>query len=296
MATLAYVGRAPDSDSIIVPKSYADTQNATLAVTSAYVNQQISSAVAGTNPANNMPTSPLVLQNYVDAQFATVAKIAAYQAADAAYIPATQLGVANGIASLNSTGTLVSTQVPSAGLITDRVTQCYSVAVPSILTGIIGGTLGTVSGAIGTMLFNASTTVTGTTVGGSGTTQLASIVIPDPGWPWRPMPFAWVQGNAATTSNQPATRMTGTGNYGLLTVIPPAAVSTTIYGRGICSGSYYTNTHRLFPYAGASYTPTSVPPINGSLELDLWGSCWSGTTFTFLPTNFCFYVLVVPAI
>lgn len=295
MATLAYVGRSPDSDGIIVPKSYADFQNATLAVTSTYVNQQISSAVAGTNPANGMPTSPLVLQNYVDAQNATVAKIAAYQAADATFIPASQLGVASGIASLDSAGNLVSTQVPSSGLITDRVTQCYSVAIPATLNNILGSTLSTATGAIGTMLFNAAATVTGTTVGGSGTTQLASIVVPDPGWPWRPMPFAWVQGNASGAA-QPALRMQGTGDYGMLTVIPPAAVSTTIYGRGVCSGSYYTNTYRLFPFAGANQTPTSVPPINGSLELDLWGSCWSGTTFTFLPDNFCFFVLVVPAI
>lgn len=296
MSALTYVGRTPDSDGIIVPKSYADTQNAALAVTTAYVNAQIASAVAGTNPAGGMPTSALVLQNYVDASFATVAKIAAYQAADATYIAASQLGAASGVASLNSSGNLTATQVPSSGLVTDRITQCYSVANPGTLTNILGGTASSVTGAIGTMLFTSPVTVTGTTVGGSGTTKLASIVIPDPGWPWRPMPYAWVQGSSSNGTNDPGLRMQGTGNYGMLTVIPLSSVSTTTYGRGVCSGSYYTNTHRLLPYAGANQTPSSVPAINGGLELDLWGSCWSGTTFTFQPTNFVFFILVVPAI
>jgi hypothetical protein len=143
--------------------------------------------------------------------------------------------------------------------------------------------------ATGTLNFSGSWTATGTS-----TQNLASYVIPDPGYPWRPQPMAWVMG-ASSGATQPAQRYQGTGSYGLLTVVPPGA-SPQVYGLGICTGSFFPNFYPVLPYAAAGQTPTSVPPINGGLELDLVGQLWSGTTYTFYSANLVYTMLVVPAI
>ena len=95
-------------------------------------------------------------------------------------------------------------------------------------------------------------------------------------------------------ADKPTARTLGTGSYGLLTVSPPGD-NTKIYGVGICAGSYYTDSYPVLPYAGAGQTPTTLPPINGGLELDLMASVWSGTTYSFYSANLVFGILVVPA-
>lgn len=281
MATLKYVGRAPDSDSTIVPKSYADSQNANLSVTTTIVNNIIAAAAVN-----------LTDQTYVDAQDALRAHKNDVTAADNLYVALSALGAAGGVASLDGSGNIPAGQIP-AGVRTDRVAACYSVAHTGTLP-LLGGTPNTTAGAIGTI--NLASGVTHTV---STTTvreyQLASIVIPDPGFPWKPLPFAWVQGNSSSGTN-PGTRQSGNGNYGLLTCMPPSGVSDTVYGLGLCTASYVTDTYAMTPYAATNQTHTSVPAINGSLELDLYGCLWSGTTYTFVGTNLNFLVLVLASV
>lgn len=281
MPTLKYVGRNPDSDSTVVPKSYADSQNANLSVTTTIVNNIIASAAVN-----------LTDQNYVDAQDSLRAHKTDVTAADANYVALSQLGVAGGVASLDSSGNLLSGQVPS-GIRTDRVATCYSVTHSGTLP-LLGGTPSGTTGAVGTIMLapGATHTVATTSV---REYQLASLVIPDPGYPWRPLPFAWVQGNSGQAAN-PGTRQIGTGNYGLLTCCPPSGVSDTVYGLGLCTASFVTDTYALGPYALANQTHASVPAINGGLELDLYGCLWSGTTYTFVGTNLNFFVIVVPSL
>ena len=281
MPTLPYVGRAPDSDATIVPKSYADATNTSLAVNSSYVNAQIASVV-----------STLTNQSYVDSEDALRAHKSAVTTADNSYVAATALNAANGVAGLDVNGNLISSQFPTSGVVTDRVTQCYSVASPSGGQGLFGGVLSSVTGAVGTILLSGSHTVGTSSI---REYKLASIPIPDPGFPWRPLPFAWVQGSSAS-GGVPASRQVGNGNYGLLAVMPPAGVSDQVYGAGICTGSSVTDTYPVLPYAAANQSPTTVPAISGSLELDLFGSCWSGTSYTFYAANLVYLVMVVPAL
>lgn len=280
--TLPYVGLST-SDANLVAKKFTDDLNTSLAVTTGYVNTQIT---------NYLSSNPQVVQSYVDGQNALVAKKADWQPAPLAqFIPATQVGVANGLATLNSTGIVPTAQLPTTGLLTDRVIKTYSLSIPNTLTNILGGLLTPAAGtAIGTMLFTAPTTVTSTNNTGTGATQLGTMTIPDPGYPWKPMTYGWIQGGSTASSTIPSTRMSGTGNFGKVYAL---GTTGTIYGMAICGASYYIDSYPILPY-GVTSTPPAV--INGSLEIDIWGSCLSGTSYTFLPTNFVFFVNVVPAI
>lgn len=261
MATLQYVGRNPDSDSIISPKSYADSANTAVAVTTTVVNTKIASAAA-----------TLTSQSYVDTEDAMLAQKTVVIAADTAYIAATQLGVASGVASLDSSGNLTSAQVPS-GVVTERGSS-----------SIVGTVIGT---------FTTPQTVT---TNGVREFKLATASISDPGFPWYPLPFAWVSGNSAA-GPAAASRQVGNANYGQLTVMPPIGAGNTIYGLGICTASPYYDFYSVIPYGGAGATPTTNPAITGPLTLDLYGCCYgSGGHYTFSPTNLTYFVLCVPAL
>lgn len=145
--------------------------------------------------------------------------------------------------------------------------------------------------AIGNLLFSPSMTISGT----SSPQQMAEITIPDPGYPWRPIPYGLVSGDSSGTT-KPSLRTTGTSCYGLVTVAPDPAISTQVYGIGICTGSWFTDSYPITPYAAAGQTPTSVPPINGGMQLYLYGSVWSGTTYTFYANSLSYGILVVPAL
>lgn len=283
MSTLQYMGKSPavDSDSTVCPKSYADSQAAAAVVTTTQVNQQISSQAAA-----------LTIQSHVDANNATVVKKTDVIAADAAYVPATQRGAANGVAALDSSSSLIVTQRPTSGLVTDRVGVGYSYAAPA--AGLLGQTISSVPGSIGTQLLaSGSVTVVSSSVPG---TELGTVTIPDPGWPWRPIPRGFVPGNAAGASSQPPDRMSGTGVSGVVYLMPLPTVSSQIYGVALCTGSPYTNSYPIVSYAGTSQTPSTVPAITGSLTLNLYGSCLSGTNYTFLAAGFVFWVDVVASI
>lgn len=287
MATLQYIGRSPDSDSTIVPKSYADAQQASLAVTTGVVNTLISGSAVG-----------LTSKAYVDSGDAAHAQQAAVIAADNNYVAASKLGVASGVASLDSSGNLITGQIPTSGVVTDRVATCYSIGTSSGSTGglggLVGGLVNTVTGAVGTILLGTGSSHTCNT-SSPREFKIATITIPDPGYPYRVLPFAWVQGNSSAGID-PGTRTLGNGDYGLLTCMPPSGVSDQVYGIAVCTASRFTDSYLLTPYAVLNQTNISVPAVTGSLILDLYGSCWSGATYTFYGTNLSYFVWVVPGL
>lgn len=264
MSNLKYVGRTPDSDSTVAPKSFVDTTNTSLAVTTDYVTNAI-----------NLEAANLSLQSYVDTQDNLRAHKTDVDAADALYVASSKLGAASGVASLDSSGNLTASQVP-AGIVTDRLALSYNATT------------------MGSVFLTGSNTHTVTTTG-IREFRLATLTVPDPGFPWRPIPFGIVCGGA-TGASAPATRYLGTGNYGLLTVCPPSGVSNTVYGIGLCTGTFFLDFFPIIPYAGTNQNPTSVPAITGSLQLDLYGCCWSGSTYTFAGLNMMFSVLVMPSL
>lgn len=468
MAKLTYVGRNPDSDAVVVPKSAADAAQAAAAVTTDSVATQIAGVAA-----------TLTTRSYVDAQDVGRAHITDVDAADALYVPASYLNAANGVAGLDSSGNLLSAQLP-AGVKTDRVAQSFSVATSSIaptfdaasgahnvggspswthtgtsgayallafyadrpgpattpitfggqnmtqllsipntsgpfgntylqiygISGTAGGAQAVSMGAPGFVWWNACsvtylnvvsvstpttalstsarnnfshsvtltalnqvglvffglqentgvTTLSGGTQrwkddnGGAGInvsdtitigtttvnatqtqtvswsaaaliltgpaidtglgsvtitvpttvtstvqpgTQLATIPIPDLGFPYRMLPFAWVRGDSSGAT-QPASPTLGTGNYGLITAVVPG--SAQVYGLGICTGSWYTDAYPMLPYAALNQTPLTVPATTGAKTLNLYGSMWSGTTYTFYPDELTFFVTCIPAL
>jgi hypothetical protein len=263
--TLPYVGRLPDSDATVVPKGYADSYSATLAVTTAYVNAQTALVAEG-----------LTTQSYSDTQDALRITQAAVTADAANYVLATKLGVANGVASLDTNGNLTASQVPT-GQMTDRTIQCV---VATVATGGI------------TLLPGQSHAVATTS---AREFRLASIPCPDPGFPWRPIPLGTVSGNDSGAP-QPANRSVGTGNYGLLTVMPPQGVSDIVYGIAVCTDSYYTDTYPILPYAFNGQLLSTAPAVVGALELDLFGCVATGAEYTYLGQGLSFFVLQVPSL
>jgi hypothetical protein len=263
---LKYVGRVPDSDATLANKAYADVDNANTAVTNAFIDQQVA------NQGHD-----LVNQAFVDQQVANYAPTTAVDAALSAYAPITALGVASGVAQADGTGLIPSAQLPT--LVTNRLALSYNIATTG--TNFLG---------------SASYTTTTTNV---NEYIIASIPIPDPGFAWYPLAFAYI--SAQTGGSSSGSRFVGNGNFGYLTVSPPAAVSATIYAAGICTDSPITNWYQAMPSAIASnttqpQTPTNTPPILGGLTLNLAACCWQGNAYTWNGPGLVFHIIVIPAI
>lgn len=180
MSGLLYVGRAPDSDFSVVPKSYVDARYNTIKVDNAY----ITSAV-------NAQSSALVTQSYVDSQDALRATKANVDSADAAYVPTSNVGVANGLVPLDNNSYVLSANLPT--LVTNR----KPIYVPA--------TSVTLSGSRDVITTNAREY------------QAASLSIPDPGFPYIPLLFAQIQGGAVNTT--PAGIGLGTASYGQVSIL-----------------------------------------------------------------------------
>lgn len=283
---IPFVGRTPTSTNDVVNKGYADTKNVDIAVTTTIVNNILNTAA-----------SALTSKSYVDAQDALRAHKDLVAAEDAKYSALTDLGL--NVASLTSSGSVVTGQLPATGLVTDRVMRAYSV----INTGtqpLLGGNASG-PGVVGSIDLapGASKTVGTSTL---REYRMASIQIPDPGYAWRPLAFAWVTGNSSGGPT-PDSRTMGNGSYGLISVMPPSGTSDTVYAAATCTASRTSNVYLATPFApgGATtpVTPLNQPPINGALELGLYGCCFSGAsqlTYTFYGINLQFHVLVVPAL
>jgi hypothetical protein len=265
--SLSYVGLDPsNSPSSVVTKAWTDGEQAAVVVSTAWVNSAVSAE------AVNDQLQP---QSYVDSEDALRAHKTAVDTADQSYVPIAQLGAARGVAVLDSNGDLLSAEIP-AGVLKSRSAVVYTAAADGSVFLPAGQ-----SHQCGTQTYREFC--------------LASIVVPDPGYPWRPQCFA-VVGGYSNGGAVPTTGGTGTGNMGLLTVIPPSGVSDTIYAIGVCSALYQQFAYYPVLPAGASgQTPLTVPPINGSLELDLWASCYTLTGYVFWGSGMWFQVQVIPA-
>lgn len=265
MSGLQYVGKNPDSDNSIITMGAADTVDQNLVVSTNYVNGVIS-----------QKTTPLVNKAYVDQQDATRAHKFSVDIMDENYIPVAELGQPNGVATLDNSGSITAAQIPSTA-VTDRPTMYYEASSQGTIYLAPGQTHNVIS------------------TSNSREFRLASITIPDPGYSWYPLPFAFVQGHAGGAD--PGRGHTNS-NLGQLVVQPPQGISDTIYGACIATSDLVTNNYTLIPYASASSpvtTPINHPAITGSLQLDLYGSCYQGSAYTWLGTGLVYYILVFPS-
>lgn len=281
-APLQYRGPTPSSNASVLPKSQADSMFAALEVTTATINAQI---------ATYLSHNPLAPVSYFIAQNALIAQQSAVTAADGAYAPASSLNANSGVAGLDSSGNLISAQVNSSAVITNRQAKSYSVGAVAGTAGILGGSVTTTPGATGVILINGSYEVT---TSGAPYAQLAQLSIPDPGWPWVPLCSGLIMGDSSASTPAPLTRSQGTGNSGMV-LVSRLAATTPVYGIALCADSFYTDTYPIQPYAVAGQTPTSVPALTGAQTLAMWGTCWNSAPYTFYEQNLVFSVLVVPA-
>ena len=265
MSSLQYRGRYPDSDSSLVHKGFADSDNQSIIVDANWVNTTVATAVT----SNSLQTP-----TYVNNQDTLRAHKTDVDAADNNYLPLAALGVAGGVATMDGLH-LKDSQVPD-GVMVNRVAQIYDLA-----------NYGTAYLAPG-----MTHTVTTTT---AREYKIASITVPDPGYPWIPLCFGTIGGYF--NGNPDPNRTIGTDNLGQVTVMPPSGVSDTIYAAGALNGipqrmSYYP----FIPHGGLNWTPSNVPVINGSLTLNLYGCCYGVSGFVFSGTGLNYRVLVFPAL
>jgi hypothetical protein len=261
---LRYVGRAPDSNSVLATSSYTQAQDIATLVTPTWIAQQMSSASAS-----------LVTEDWVDEQVANHSTQSDVTTALQDYTPNSDLGAHSGIAQLNGSRMIPVGQLPT--LVTNSVAANYDAA-----------TSGTIWLPTGQSLTTASNTV--------GAVPLAQVTIPNPGYPWVPWPFAVVQGQAGGTPS--GTRLAGSNNSGLLAVTL-VGTNTPIYAAGVCTDDMLPNYYLCLPgptSTGGVITPVIQPPIVGGATLLLSGSCWAGTAYTFSGTGMIFFCLVLPAV
>ena len=261
---LRYVGRYPDSDAVIVPASYAQTANAATAVTLNWIDSQVTNAAA--NLVNNA---------WVNQQVASYATQSQVSAALASYVPNTALDAASGIAQLGPDEEVPADSLPV--LITNSLAVNYDAVA-----------VGTVYLASGNTYTVSSTNL--------GAYLIASVNIPDPGYPWVALPFAYVQGYAGGAAS--GSRLSGNGNSGLLTVTLPITTGTpVVYAAGLMTDDTLPNYYQCVPFGSAtgSMTPLTQPPIIGPATLQLSASCWTGNSYVVSGTGLVFYCLVLPA-
>ena len=208
------------------------------------------------NAAVDTQVSALATTAYVDQQDATKAAKSAVTAADNNYIPLT----GHGLAVLDSTGAVAASQIPS---VTSQVRPSLS------FTGIVGS--GTVASA------------------GLRSLSLGTITIPDPGFPYVVLAFAWV--NGSDPNGTVKSRWAGTGNTGKLVVMPSG--SDAIHAWGVCAGSAKSS---AYPVTPAVSMGAGSQKLTGSTTLNLYGSVMVeavGQSYTF--SGGSFFVNVLPA-
>lgn len=244
---LRYVGRYPDTEGSVAPRSYARASNDRTKVTTDFITKAIDSLV-----------SPLTTTAYVDQQDATKALKTAVTAADELYFPAT----GHGLATLDSEGYLTANQVPD-GLSVNRTSGCY--------VGSAGSGTATSSNTRNVLL--------------------GTVTIPDLGYSYVVLPFAWVLGsdpNGALKS-----RWAGTGSAAKLIVMPTSGGDLPC-GWGMCAGSPKPSSYPVTPAVAMG---VANQKFSGGITLGLYGSLLaeaSGRTYTF--SGGSFYVITMPAV
>jgi hypothetical protein len=268
---LPYLGVPPaNQTNNIVTKLYADNffrQNAL--VTEDFIDFQ--SDVAATN---------LLIQNDVAANLNALdnngnrvyPRMTDLTTAANNYRNASALGVANGVARANSSGSLPLANT-HPNIVTDNKAVYYSLAN-------------------GTLYLTNSYTATGNS---PSEHRAATITIPDPGFAYWPMTFVYIQGNSSGTSTS---RNTGTANVGLVTVgeaqggTPPA----NIFAQGTCMATPYRNWHMAVPYVNRGSPTAPVRPVarRGQLILDLYVTNFQGSGYTFYGAGLTWFVILFP--
>lgn len=248
---LEYRGRAPDSDFSVVHKKWADDHYTLIKVDTAYVNTQVATAVVNlADPA------------FVDAQDNLRAKTALVDAADALYVPLTQKGQPNGVASIGSDGYVIPSQLPA--LTTERKP---------------------VSKNVDTIYLSGTRGVTNLT---PKEFKAATLTFADPGFPYIPLVIASVQGGATSGTQGPKT--IGGGSYGQISVLD---ADDKRYAWAVCTDQKSLSYHLAIPYG----EPLRAVPysVSGALTLDLWLGLWSGSAYTFTSDNLVFYLVAYPS-
>lgn len=263
MVNMRYVGRPADAGAGIVSKRWAEEAHAARMSDADFVVDTVSQA------ALDAVLQPLT---YASARDLLRATTAAVEAADTLYADvALRNHPTSGVAGLDSSGYLAASQIPD-DVTTDRVVQSYTVtSEDTYLTD---------------MVVSTSTSFRDK--------RLASITVPDPGYPWIPMPYAAVTGQSSD-AQPPEGYWGGNGVCGLLSVAPDTG--ETVYGRGVCTDSLAAATRYLIPSADAGATPLTTPPVEGELTLNLYGSCFQGSGYIFSASSeFSYVIYAFPAV
>jgi len=254
MSDIRYEGRYPDGDNSLANLQWVDQAVTDLAVTETFVNAQIARVI---NLSNLKTTT------YVDTQDALLAPLDVVQDADDNYLE--QIAKDDSVASLDSEGMLVESQV-HANLVTER--KAFFVE--------------------GSASFSGSYTATTTT---PREKLLATLTVDDPGFPWIPLCFGSVSGQAGNTP--PLYPWMGNTTCGQLTVM--ASTGDTIYALGGGTDSSIAGSYPLFPYGASNNTPVNRPPINGGITLNLYGCCFQGSGYIFHSEGLSFHMIGVPS-
>jgi hypothetical protein len=264
--TLQYVGRAPDSDFVLVNKGYVDTRYGQVSADATYTNTAAAAVIAGTNAGNT--AGPLTTQTHVDAVDSALAHKSYVTAADATFLALTDVGVASKAASLDSNLFVPSAQINLSTLLTDKVATVAANPTVNFTTHLVN-----------------TTTIT--------EFAAATLAIPDPGYPYHLLPFATVQGAAAGVTDR--LYRNGVGCYGRIAIMDE---NSRVWGGVACTGDPRPNYYHCVPHALTGATPTNTPPAIGAHTLTMYFSLLSGNVsgFQFTNTNFVFYALIFSAV
>lgn len=286
MAALQYPGRVgsnlPTSGSVMTVSSLDTLANGPeglpqngLLVTDAYVQERIS----GYTKSPTTPGAALMTSAQVTARLAGFPTPAAVSAADATAFKASQLAQPGGVATLDENGVMLGAQISLAG-VSDRIMVCYDVQK-----------FGTVNMASSSIRVNQLE---------PRETLLATVNVPDPGYPWVPMPFATVWGQAIPNTATPDPS-TDVGTVGFLSVLDVNDSANEAYGVGAAMGRSVLSPALVLPNAAntaasADSTSSKTDPVIGPMSLGLYASRWLGTdSYQFVSQALRYWVIAAPA-
>lgn len=243
MAILKYKGKVADSDASLMSRGDIADRFASTAVNTANVDAEVAAQ-----------STDLVTPTYVDNADVPKAKKTAVDSADALKILATLRGAANGVASLDA-----STKIPVAQLpaLPDRLVQYATSPVTS-------------SGSP----WSAT---------GGAASKVAQLTIPDPGYPYRILPFASME-NRANTAGQSIGR-----------IYAVRRSTGAKIGRGTSTTS--SDWHRIKCTPCSNSGETAPAGFTGSDFVDFYVEKQSGGSLHIFTTfNFSYYALIIPVI
>lgn len=250
--TLRYVGRAPDSDYSVLDTKYVKDRYATIKVDGTYINSEVASQSTG-----------LVNQAYVDQQDALRAKKTDVDAADALYVPTSDVGVNGGLVPVD------------ANILIDpsRLGTVQTERKAIFVQGTQNITADRVVQTISAKEFKAGT-----------------LSVSDPGFPYIPIIIAQMRGGSVF--GNAVNRGMGTGSFAQMSVL--RASDDLKFSWCLCTPHKTIGTHTAIPFADNTTTPASRV-CTGANVFDLWIGLFSGTTFTFNTAAFNYYAMIYPA-